>query len=95
MGFSSFFYAFNNTGNLFAKKYFNDMEGFKDATNQICSMTLTQLQELNIENNGGLTDKYLKTQCFSNLYALQLLTNYGFIDFHHLKISDTVYFRNY
>lgn len=43
MGFSGFFYALNNTGNLFNKKFFNDMIGFQQATDTICSMTLNDV----------------------------------------------------
>jgi hypothetical protein len=43
MGFSSFFYALNNTENLYNKKFSNDMQGFKEATDEICSMNIQEV----------------------------------------------------
>lgn len=43
MGFSGFFYALNNTGNLLNEKFFHNMTAFKSATDKICSMSLDEV----------------------------------------------------
>lgn len=90
MGFSGFYYAILNTESLFGQTVRKDFQLFKKLTSELCSMSYTQLNELNENSGADLPEKFLLNQCFTNVYISEILTSYGLTSFEELTITDKV-----
>ena len=92
LAFSSFWYAMNETNRLFKKDLNDDLKGFTQVTEKLCSMNMSSINALNQLNKAGLEKSRLVQMCFQNAYVIELLNQYGFNSMNGIKIVDNVIF---
>lgn len=90
MGFSGFYYSVQNTEKLYNIKLSDNYTLYMEKTTNLCSLKYDELNKLNEESGAELKETYLINQCFTNIYILELLANYGINSFNDLTITNKV-----
>lgn len=86
-----FFYTVRASNLLFNSSFDSDIDGFKNATELLCTMNYQDLALSNEIFNAD-QESWLDSLCFQNIYLLELLDKFGIRSFENVHFIDKVKF---
>lgn len=86
-----FFYTVRASNLLFNSSFDSDIEGFKNATELLCSMNYEDLA-LRDQVFKADQEQWLDSLCFQNIYIIELLEKFGIKTFENVHFIDKVKF---
>lgn len=86
-----FFYTVRASNLLFNSSFDSDIDGFKNATELLCTMNYQDLALRNEIFNAD-QESWLDSLCFQNIYLLELLDKFGIRSFENVHFIDKVKF---
>ncbi|CAF0780681.1 unnamed protein product, partial [Brachionus calyciflorus] len=83
---SSYYFQMANMEQLSGKSLKKNFTSYSSETKRICSLTYNQLKTINSQSKSPISDDYLNTTCFLNLYIIKLFSNYRINSFDNVEI---------